>query len=72
MLKNIRYTFEKGKTYAIVGESGSGKSTLMNLLLKGYEDYQGEIYFDDVNLKQLSGSALYRMVSVHSAKCLYF
>ncbi len=64
VLKNIRYTFEKGKTYAIVGESGSGKSTLMNLLLKGYEDYQGEIYFDDVNLKQLSGSALYRMVSV--------
>lgn len=64
VLKNINYTFEKGKTYAIVGESGSGKSTLIQLLLKGYSDYDGKICFDDMDIMKLSGTALYRMVSV--------
>lgn len=64
VLKNISCRFEKGKTYAIVGESGSGKSTLINLLLKGYGNYGGSICYDDMELTKLSGTALYRMVSV--------
>src|SRR3989338_7999133 len=28
ILKNISYTFEAGKTYAVMGPNGSGKSTL--------------------------------------------
>ena len=33
VLKNLNFTFEKGKSYAIVGTSGSGKTTLLNILL---------------------------------------
>ena len=32
VLKNINYTFSKGKIYSLMGPSGSGKSTLLNIL----------------------------------------
>lgn len=43
VLKNINLLIPEGKTTAIVGMSGSGKTTLLKLLLKFYENYQGEI-----------------------------
>jgi ATP-binding cassette subfamily B protein len=43
VLKNINLYIPQGKTTAIVGMSGSGKTTLLKLLLKFYENYQGEI-----------------------------
>jgi ABC-type lipoprotein export system ATPase subunit len=32
VLKNINYSFVKGKIYSLMGPSGSGKSTLLNIL----------------------------------------
>lgn len=32
IIKNLSYTFEIGKKYAIMGESGVGKTTLLNLI----------------------------------------
>ena len=32
VLKDINFTFKKGKTYSIIGPSGSGKSTFLNIL----------------------------------------
>jgi ATP-binding cassette subfamily B protein len=43
VLKNISLKIPEGKITAIVGMSGSGKTTLLKLLLKFYENYQGEI-----------------------------
>jgi len=43
VLKNISAEIQGGKTTAIVGTSGSGKTTLLKLLLKFYNDYDGEI-----------------------------
>jgi len=45
-----------GKTTAIVGSSGSGKTTLLKLLLKFYENYDGEILLGDENLKSIDHS----------------
>ena len=51
VLKDISYTFEKSKKYAIVGESGCGKSTLIKLMMGYYRNYDGKILVDeqDVN-----------------------
>lgn len=38
---------------AIVGENGSGKTTILYLLLKLYEDYQGNIIVGSYNIKNL-------------------
>ena len=64
VLNNISCAFENGKSYAIVGSSGSGKSTLLNLLLGGYINYEGQIMIDDVELRNISGSSLYELISV--------
>lgn len=53
VLKDISYSFEKGKTYAIKGRSGSGKTTLLSLI-SGLERYQeGSITFDEKELNQI-------------------
>ncbi len=43
VLKEINLHIPEGKVTAIVGVSGSGKTTLLKLLLKIYEQYEGEI-----------------------------
>ena len=51
VLKDISYTFEKGKTYAIKGKSGSGKTTLLSLISGLETKYEGDIIYGDKNLK---------------------
>lgn len=63
ILKDINYTFEKGKKYAIVGGSGSGKSSLIKSILGYYYDYSGEILVDGVELKSIDINSLYDNIS---------
>lgn len=63
-LSDINLTFEKGKSYAIVGASGSGKSTLLKLMLGYFENYTGNIYYGDKELREISKEAVYNVVSV--------
>ena len=64
VLKNINFTFELGKKYAIIGASGSGKSTLLNLLMASYQNYDGTILYDDTELREISSSNLYEIESI--------
>lgn len=54
VLQNIDLTIPVGKTVALVGQSGSGKSTLVDLLPRFYDPDEGEILFDDVNIKNFT------------------
>lgn len=71
-LKNISLEFEKGKKYAIVGESGSGKSTLVKLILGYFDNYKGDIYFDDVNIRELSQESIFNIISVMTQRVYMF
>ena len=53
VLSNINLTIEPGDIVGIVGTTGSGKSTLINLLMRYYDDYDGEIFIDGVNIKDV-------------------
>lgn len=53
VLKNINYSFELGKIYAIKGKSGSGKTTLLSLISGLENRYEGNIYYEDKNLKKI-------------------
>ncbi len=53
VLSNINLTIEPGDIVGIVGTTGSGKSTLINLLLRYYDDYDGEIFVDGVNVRDI-------------------
>ena len=63
ILKEINYKFEKNKSYAIVGTSGSGKTTLINLLLGKYNNYSGDIYYNNADLKNISLDSLFEIAS---------
>ncbi len=64
VLKDIDFTFEAGKSYALVGGSGSGKSTLLNLLMASYTNYSGTIRYDRSDLHDITSESLYELISV--------
>ncbi|MGL4569556.1 MAG: ATP-binding cassette domain-containing protein [Clostridium sp.] len=53
VLNSVNYTLNKGNIYYIQGESGKGKTTLIKLLMKLYDDYEGEILIDENNIKEI-------------------
>ena len=53
-LKNASFFIKPGESIALIGENGSGKSTLTKLLLGLYGEYEGEIFINDMNLKEIS------------------
>lgn len=59
VLNDINFVIEPGDVVGIVGTTGSGKSTLINLLMRFYDDYEGEILIDDVNIRDID-MAYYR------------
>lgn len=77
-VRDLNFAYEEGKTvlsdvdmemqaggcYALVGGSGSGKSTILNLLMASFENYNGEIRYDGKELKSISASSLYDLVSI--------
>ena len=47
VLKNINYSFVKGKIYSLMGPSGSGKSTLLNILSMIDKPTTGSLLIND-------------------------
>lgn len=54
VFKNLSYTFETGKVYAIKGKSGSGKTTLLSLISGLEKCSKGKIIFDGKDLKEMN------------------
>lgn len=53
VLKDINLVIEPGDIVGIVGTTGSGKSTLVNLLLRYYDHYDGEITVGGVDIREI-------------------
>ncbi len=55
IFKNLNYTFESGKSYAIIGHNGSGKSTLLKTLAQYSLPNKGNVVFEGIseNIHQL-------------------
>ena len=51
VLNGLTFSIEPGKTLAICGFSGSGKTTISNLLERFYDVNSGNIYIDDIDIK---------------------
>jgi len=55
---------KKGGKYALVGTSGAGKSTILKLLLKQYENYEGKILLDGIELRQIDKKDLFKIITL--------
>ncbi len=51
IIKNASFRIEKGQTIAVVGHNGAGKTTLSKLLLRFYDVTEGEILYNNINIK---------------------
>lgn len=57
------YSFEKGRIYVLNGVNGAGKTTLANLLLgMNINDYQGDISYNGISIRELNMRFLRRQV----------
>ena len=58
VIDNFNLEIQAGTTNAIVGATGSGKSTIIKLLNRFYNLDNGNIYIDDINIKDYKISSL--------------
>ena len=54
IIKDFSAKVKSGQKIAIVGPTGAGKTTMVNLLMKFYEINSGNIFIDDVSIKDLT------------------
>lgn len=72
VLNGVSLTLEKGKKYALVGRSGCGKSTLAKLLTGTYEEYEGSIAYDGLDIRQLDSDLLVQLsATIHQQVYLF-
>ncbi|MBI5126415.1 MAG: ABC transporter ATP-binding protein [Candidatus Taylorbacteria bacterium] len=64
VLDGISFEINRGERTGIIGLSGAGKSTILKLLLKEYEDYEGEVLIDGVSLRNIKKSSYFEYVAV--------
>lgn len=56
VLSDINLTIEPGEAVGIVGTTGSGKTTLINLFMRFYDNYDGQILLDGKDIKSIDMS----------------
>ena len=56
-VRGISFDVPEGKIVTLIGANGAGKSTLINLLMRFYDGYSGEILVDGHNIKNFDLSA---------------
>ncbi|MDD3084078.1 MAG: ATP-binding cassette domain-containing protein [Candidatus ainarchaeum sp.] len=62
-LKNINLEIKKGEKIAFVGENGSGKSTML-MIIKSLYHSKGEIYLDEIKLKDYFKGISYKIALI--------
>lgn len=52
-LRDVNISMEKEGRYSLLGPSGCGKTTLLKIIAGVLEDYEGELYFDGNNMRDV-------------------
>jgi len=63
IFKNLNYTFQSGKTYAITGPNGSGKSTLLQILWGQLPQTSGLVNYSSLN-NTIPTEEVFNLVSI--------
>ncbi|MVO72900.1 ATP-binding cassette domain-containing protein [Paeniclostridium sordellii] len=72
VLNNVNLTIEHGTNNAIIGTTGSGKTTIINLINRLYEDYEGSILLDNIEIKEYGKQSFLDAFSVVSQDIYLF
>ena len=66
VLNNLNFKVHANETVAFVGKSGAGKTTIFNLLCKMYDNYEGLITIDGINIKELDKDSIRGNITIVS------
>lgn len=58
ILKNFSLNAKRGSLVAVVGPTGAGKTTLINLLMRFYDPWEGEIRIDGTENREIKRASL--------------
>ena len=72
ILNQIDYCFKKGKKYILVGNSGCGKTTLLKLILMYFNNYEGEILYNNKNAKDIDPTSIFDQIAFISQETFIF
>jgi len=64
IIKNLSFMINPGEHVAFVGPTGSGKTTIIRLLCRLYEPQSGQIFIDDIDIKDIPIATLRNMLGV--------
>jgi ATP-binding cassette subfamily B (MDR/TAP) protein 1 len=72
VLKNLNLEILPKQSIGLVGPSGSGKSSIISLIDKWYENYEGSITIDGVNLAEINSQWLHGQIGIVQQETLLF
>ena len=72
VLNNINIEIPKGKKVALVGLSGSGKSTIANLIVRFFDNYNGQILIENKDIKKIELVDLRNNISMVTQETILF
>jgi ABC-type multidrug transport system fused ATPase/permease subunit len=68
----MSFVIQKNKKIALVGPSGSGKSSLMALMIRLFDNQEGNILINNNNIKDLKLSSLRKLFSLATQDTVLF
>lgn len=66
VLRNLNFKINANETVAFVGKTGAGKTTIFSLLCKMYDNYEGEITIDNIDIKKLDKDSIRGNITIIS------
>ena len=72
VLKGVDLTIMQGEIVSIVGASGAGKTTFVNLLPRFYDPEFGDIFIDDVNIRDVTLNSLRKQIGIVPQETIMF
>ena len=64
VLTDVSFHLEMGNMLGIVGRTGSGKSTIYKLLMREYDQYDGRIAYNDIDIKEYALESLKKGIAI--------
>jgi cell division transport system ATP-binding protein len=60
-IKDVDFVINEGEFVFLIGPSGSGKTTIIELLIRDQRPTEGKIFFNDVDITDISRGSVYKL-----------